>query len=444
MPWNGSGEFTFNNGDYSGDDCFDQAANAGEDVTSARFTSLLEDLGVGVENLLTRDGQNSPTANLPMGGYKHTNVADADSDTEYAAWGQVHPRLIPDVVAVTANTTITSSDAGKIYRADTTSASIEFDLPDLGTDDEGFQVTIRKSNSGGDDVTITPNGSDTINGQTSHTLTEQYEGVPLLWTGTEWIIRSGSGSTLTGAAIADLLDALTGADRVSYNSLRDTPASVGSFDLWEDVTTASSAIADDDRFVIGDNSIDGDPNRYVTGATLKSYTAFDLHDDVTTVLNTSADLHNDDRILLSDESATGDPNAYTDLAVLKRWMVDAFDIHDGVTTEMTAPASADRLAISDEGTSGDPMRYITLSRLRTWLDIPFDLHDDVTTALTTLANDDRFVVSDESTSGDPNRYITAQNIRNYMLGDVNNIDTLSQTAYDALTPDSNTLYLITS
>ena len=50
MPWNGSGEYTFDNGDYDGVDCFDQAANAGEDVTSARFTSLLTDLKVGIEN----------------------------------------------------------------------------------------------------------------------------------------------------------------------------------------------------------------------------------------------------------------------------------------------------------------------------------------------------------------------------------------------------------
>lgn len=38
---------------------------------------------------LDRDGGNLPTANLPMGGFKHTGVADAVVDTEYASKGQV-------------------------------------------------------------------------------------------------------------------------------------------------------------------------------------------------------------------------------------------------------------------------------------------------------------------------------------------------------------------
>ena len=124
-------EYTFDNGDYDGVDCFDQAANAGEDVTSARFTSLLTDLKVGIENTVTRDGQNAPSANLPMGGHKHTNVADADSDTEYAVWGQVRYRLIPDVEGVSANYTVLSTDAGKIIRADATSAAIEITPPEF-------------------------------------------------------------------------------------------------------------------------------------------------------------------------------------------------------------------------------------------------------------------------------------------------------------------------
>ena len=41
----------------------------------------------------------------------------------------------------------------------------------------------------------------------------------------------------------------------------------------------------------------------------------------------------------------------------------------------------------------------------------FDLHDDVSTELTAIAGSDRFVVSDESETGDPNRYITWTNLK---------------------------------
>jgi len=51
------------------------------------FEILLQNLAVQL--LLRADGSNSPTANLPMGGYKHTGVANASSNDEYVALGQI-------------------------------------------------------------------------------------------------------------------------------------------------------------------------------------------------------------------------------------------------------------------------------------------------------------------------------------------------------------------
>ena len=341
MPWNGSGEYTFDNGDYDGSDCFDQAANAGEDVTSSRFTSLLEDLGIGLENLLTRDGQNAPSTNLPMGGHKHTNVADADSDTEYAAWGQVNARLIPDVTSVSANYTVVAGDVGKIIRADATTAALAVALPDLGTSDEGYQITIKKSDASGNDVTVEADGSDTINDEATYILVEQYEGITLIWTGAEWITGGGgSATTLTGAGIADLLDALSGADRVSYNSLKDTPASVGGFDLYADVVTHQPDIAENDRWVFADRSEAGEPNRFATTANIKDAVAFDLHTDVPTAHSTP---HTDDRMVITAEEENNDPMRYISLTQLHIFMRDALDIHDTGWSQLTSPNSLDRL-----------------------------------------------------------------------------------------------------
>ena len=43
------------------------------------------------------------------------------------------------------------------------------------------------------------------------------------------------------------------------------------------------------------------------------------------------------------------------------------DIHEHLTTEMTAPSASDRLAVSDESVAGDPPKWLSLSGFRTWL-----------------------------------------------------------------------------
>ncbi len=184
---------------------------------------------------------------------------------------------------------------------------------------------------------------------------------------------------------------------------------VETFDLHDDVSTVAAALADEDRMLISDESESGDPNRYVTLASLKPFFAFDLHDDVTTQLTT---LNNSDRMLISDESVSGDPNRYVTLATLKTFVADPFDLHDDVSTVAAALADEDRMLISDESESGDPNRYVTLASLKTFFTAGlssgggnFDLHDDVTTVIQALHNDDRMLISDESLVGDPNRYV---------------------------------------
>lgn len=82
MAWSGAGVF---NRLYS---WVTDAANA-INITASRMDAEFNNYKTGLENCLTRDGQNSPSANLPMGGKKHTNVADAAALTEYATAKQV-------------------------------------------------------------------------------------------------------------------------------------------------------------------------------------------------------------------------------------------------------------------------------------------------------------------------------------------------------------------
>lgn len=89
MAWNGSGQFTRNNGSASGGDVWNQDKIAARQITATLHDTHDEDLATGLENCVTRDGQNSPSADLPMSGYKHTNVGDATARTHYAKVSQI-------------------------------------------------------------------------------------------------------------------------------------------------------------------------------------------------------------------------------------------------------------------------------------------------------------------------------------------------------------------
>jgi len=89
MGWNGSGQFNRDNGVNSGSDVWTQDKGDGTKILASLHDAHDEDIVTGLENCLTRDGQNSPSADLPMATYKHTGVGDATAKTHYASAGQV-------------------------------------------------------------------------------------------------------------------------------------------------------------------------------------------------------------------------------------------------------------------------------------------------------------------------------------------------------------------
>jgi len=84
MPW-AAGTFSRANGPTGWQD--DQAANIG--IEAGRHDTQDNDFRDGINDTINKAGQNTPTANLPMGGFKHTGVANAAASAEYAAYGQV-------------------------------------------------------------------------------------------------------------------------------------------------------------------------------------------------------------------------------------------------------------------------------------------------------------------------------------------------------------------
>lgn len=113
--WNGSGTFTRT---YN---WTDDKTN-GIKILASRHDQNDTDFVNGINNCITKDGQNSATANLPMATFKHTNVAAASALTDYLRADQAITNALTyytatgtDTYAITPNPAITAYAAGQSF-----------------------------------------------------------------------------------------------------------------------------------------------------------------------------------------------------------------------------------------------------------------------------------------------------------------------------------------
>ena len=81
MSYNGSGTFNINTAG--------QPVVTGTTITSTAFNLLTADLATGLTTALTKDGQTTPTANIPMGTFKITGLGAGSAATDAAQYGQL-------------------------------------------------------------------------------------------------------------------------------------------------------------------------------------------------------------------------------------------------------------------------------------------------------------------------------------------------------------------
>jgi hypothetical protein len=106
MAWDGSGQYLLN-------PLYTPEVN-GNVVDAPRYNGALADIAAGITFCLAKNGENVPTANLPMSGYKHTGVGEATAAGEYVEFSQVES-LIADAIALLANSFIGLSDTPGSY-----------------------------------------------------------------------------------------------------------------------------------------------------------------------------------------------------------------------------------------------------------------------------------------------------------------------------------------
>ena len=81
MSFNGSGTFVVNSAG--------QPVVTGTTITSTAFNLLTADLATGLSTTLTKDGQSTPTANIPMGSFKLTGLANGTAAADAVRMSQL-------------------------------------------------------------------------------------------------------------------------------------------------------------------------------------------------------------------------------------------------------------------------------------------------------------------------------------------------------------------
>jgi len=81
MPWTGTGQYVL-------PPAYTPEVN-GTIIDAVRYNGTTSDVATGISTALAKDGQNVPTGNLPMGGFRHTGAGDGVAAGDYATLRQL-------------------------------------------------------------------------------------------------------------------------------------------------------------------------------------------------------------------------------------------------------------------------------------------------------------------------------------------------------------------
>lgn len=243
MPWNGSGSFSRNQ-DYTAD----KAAGAPDHfISAAKLDEDFNNIITGLENTLTRDGQNAPTANLPMNAKKHTNIANASARNEYAAAGQIQDGGL--VYAVDSG----AADAYEIAPAPALTAYVAGQL---------FRFRAANANTGASTLNVNGIGTRAIVDQDGNALRSGMIGagaiMSVVYDGAQFVLVSASAGLSdaaytgigTSGATIPLLDGdnsfsgtadFSGDVRITAAAAIDVSGAAGGLSVVSDLDTGTTA-----------------------------------------------------------------------------------------------------------------------------------------------------------------------------------------------------------
>jgi microcystin-dependent protein len=143
MPWGGippSQSFTRTDGTRTGATTWQEAEAAGIDIVADDHDLHDQDMADGINACLKKDGGNAATSNLPMGGFRHTNVGAASARTNYARFSDLQDGkgiYVPTVGGTANAITLTTG-----YSVDAYAAGQEFSFLAASTNSDATTVAV--------------------------------------------------------------------------------------------------------------------------------------------------------------------------------------------------------------------------------------------------------------------------------------------------------------
>lgn len=134
MSFNGSGTFVINS--------TGQPVVTGTVISSTAFNALTADLATGLSTTMTKDGQTTATANIPMGTFKFTGLGAGSAATDSATISQVQSSFGSfmtvtgtDTITATVSPALTAYTAGQMFAfvaANTNTGAVTININSLG------------------------------------------------------------------------------------------------------------------------------------------------------------------------------------------------------------------------------------------------------------------------------------------------------------------------
>jgi hypothetical protein len=134
MSFNGSGTFVINS--------TGQPVVTGTVISSTAFNALTADLATGLSTTITKNGQTTPTANLPMGGFKFIGMGDGTAGTDSATVSQIQSAYGTfltvsgtNTITATVSPSLTAYSAGQMFgfvAANTNTGATTINISGLG------------------------------------------------------------------------------------------------------------------------------------------------------------------------------------------------------------------------------------------------------------------------------------------------------------------------
>jgi len=172
MPRDGSGNYSLPAGSHG---------SPGATIESAKYNAVVDDLAQDANT----------TRPVSAGGTGRTSLTDLKTDLA------VPPAQ--SVSAKTSNFTVGTGEDRMVYPVDASGGAVTAALPSLsGVPATGFEVTIKKTDSSGNAVTIDPSSTETLDDALTVALASQYASITLFAdkVAGKWRIKSRSGNVL--------------------------------------------------------------------------------------------------------------------------------------------------------------------------------------------------------------------------------------------------------